>query len=193
MNFIYKSIADLKGKWNIAIIIAIVVTMLPGIFNTVNLTAGLLTMLVVSGPLKLSHAIFNLKVIRNQDLSLNVISEGFKNFKSALGVFLLTTIFVVLGCVLFLIPGIIVMIRLSMVYFILSENPELEPLEVLNRSNALMKGKEFQLISKLFPLFVAILIGVSLVLTGVTFAGILMVPINVILYVALANFYESIK
>lgn len=150
-------------------------------------TIGLLLILVLTGVLKASYSRVALDVIENKKTALNQAFSGFTYFKNSLGVFLLSLVFIIAGFLLFIIPGFIVMIWLSQSFFILAENPEMEPMDVFHESRRLIKGHEIPLI--IIAVFFGI-ISVTLGIVGLPVIGVFLFPLQ---YVALANFYKYIK
>ena len=186
LAIIKKSITDLKGYWNIAILASLLMGLLPMTIQY-NKTLGLLLVLLFSGALKAGVSKISLLIVNKQKLEFLNIFDGFYMFKNALGVFLLSMVFIALGLICFIVPGIIIMIWLSQSFFILIENPSLEPLEVFKKSKALIKGHEFQF-------FVLIIIfSLLTVLLILSKLFILSLFISSIQYVVLANFYLNLK
>lgn len=75
----------------------------------------------------------------------NVLLDGFKNnyLHNVLTVFL-KDLFLALWTCLFIIPGIIMAYAYRMVPYILRDNPELAPMEVIKKSKEMMKGNKWQ-------------------------------------------------
>ena len=186
VQIIKKSFQDLKFFWGVVLLASLPITLLPNIF-LIHQTLGLFLILVLSGALRAGLSKICLTVVDKKPINLAFILEGFLYFKNALGVFLLSTVFIVLGLFAFIIPGIVIAILLSQSYFILVENPELEPLEVFKKSRNLIKGFELSYFSLLL-LFTSIT--VLFFLINLPFLSILIVPIE---YIVMTNFYKSLK
>lgn len=186
VQIIKKSIKDLKFFWGVVLLASLPVTLLPNIF-LINKTLGLFLILVLSGALRVGLSKICLTVVEKKPINLAFILDGFLYFKNALGVFLLSTIFIVLGLFAFIIPGIVIAIFLSQSYFILAENPKIEPLEIFKKSRNLIKGFELQYFLLLL-LFTSI--SVIFFLINLRFLSILIVPIQ---YIAMTNFYKILK
>ncbi|MDR0307746.1 MAG: DUF975 family protein [Chitinispirillales bacterium] len=107
--------------------------------------------ILISGPFNLGLTGLFLKRIRGEATAVKNIFDGFKCFapSALLGIFMM--VFIVLWCLLLLVPGIIKGLSYSMSYFIMNDNPEIKPLEVLKRSKDMMKGQKW----KLFKLYLS--------------------------------------
>ena len=74
-----------------------------------------------------------------------MLFDGFKQFGTAFLTSLLMTIFICLWLMLLIVPGIIAMLRYSMTYFVLAENPGMSALDAIRTSKQLMKGRKWKL------------------------------------------------
>lgn len=89
---------------------------------------------------------FNLDLVdRENEPELNTLFGYFKNWKTAVGASLLQGLFILLGTLLFVIPGIIAIYNYAMLGFVLAENPELSAGEALRRSKEIMRGNRWRL------------------------------------------------
>ena len=73
------------------------------------------------------------------------VESGKRNFVNSIIVSLLVSVFVAIGSLLFIIPGILFAYSFSMAYYVMNDRPELSPMEVLRESHRLMKGHRWQL------------------------------------------------
>ncbi|NJB81259.1 DUF975 family protein [Wenyingzhuangia aestuarii] len=186
LHLIKKSVLDLRGYFSILLLASLPLSFLPLVIQE-NKIIGMLLLLVLSGPLKAGLSKLSLAIVDKQPLKLSFFLEGFTYFKNSLGVFLLSLVFIIGGLFLLIIPGIIVAIWLSQSYFVLAENPTLEPMDVFKKSKELIKGSELQLF--LIMLFFTS-ISLLLILSKLTLVSLLIVPIQ---YVTLSNFYNYLK
>lgn len=185
IEIVKKSILDLKSYWSIAFLASLFISLL-SLSVQYDKTIGLLLLLIFTGPFKSGISKISLDILEKKEISISHIFDGFKIFKNSLGVFLLSTVFIVLGLICFIVPGIIIMIWLSQSFFVLVENPMLEPLEVFKKSREIIKGKE---VDYFLLLLFFTLITVLLFFTKLFFIGLLITPIQ---YVAFANFYKKL-
>ncbi|ANW97247.1 hypothetical protein AXE80_13515 [Wenyingzhuangia fucanilytica] len=186
IDILKKSFQDLKGFWSTALLASMPLSLLP-VFIQYDKTIGMLLLLLLSGALRAGVSKVTLCIASKQPVKLNYIFDGFNYFKHSLGVFLLSMLFIALGLICFIVPGIIIAIWLSQSFFILVENPNLEPLEIFKLSKEMIKGNEIKLVY-LFLIFV--LISVVLILLNLVLLTLLIAPIQ---YVVFANFYNSLK
>lgn len=126
---------SLSGKWGIAVPGYLVYMVVLGVAGIVPFASVLL-----AGPFALGLAIFALKFARNRDPEISNIFDGFKNFGDALAAAILMWLVIVLGLILFIVPGIILALGLSQTMFILADEPEIGPVEALKKSWEMMKG-----------------------------------------------------
>jgi uncharacterized membrane protein len=112
---------SLKGKWGLAIgtlVVYIIISVALQIIPYV----GPIASLIISGPFSLGLAYFSLSISRNQNAKLEQIFQGFNNFGTALGAYLLRLLFIILWALLLIIPGIIAAISYSMTFYILADD-----------------------------------------------------------------------
>ncbi|MFK5880566.1 MAG: DUF975 family protein [Flavobacteriaceae bacterium] len=179
---------SLTGKWGLAVgtfliytLITVALEMLGQDYPSVSLVS-----LILAGPFTLGIAIFSLNLSRDTKAETNQIFEGFKNFGNAIGAYLLMVLFIFLWTLLLIIPGIIAAISYSMTFFIIAENPDIKPMEAIDKSKAMMDGyklKYFYLGLRLFGL------GLLCILTlGIGFLW--LIPYA---NVCVAKFYDDVK
>lgn len=171
----------LRGKWGIAIGTFF-------LYGLVSLVVGVTRIgpIILGGPLALGVAILSLRLVRGQDISVDMIFKGFDNFVNAMVTYLLMVLFVILWALLLVIPGIIAAFSYSMIFFILADNPGMAPREVLRTSKKMMDGYKLDLFVLYLKFF-----GLSLLCILTLFIGYLwLVPY---MHVSLAAFYEDVK
>jgi len=185
LTILKRTIKDFKRSWSVALIASLPLNLLPSVF-IFDKTVGLLFFLILSGPLRTILSRTTLLITQQKLIKKEEIFSGFISFKNALGVFLLSLVFIVLGGLLFIVPGIIIAIWLSQSFFIMVQYPSLEPMEVFKKSKEMMKGNELKYIN-LFLLFFSF--SVIILYFNLLFLSILIAPIQ---YIAFAHFYNSI-
>lgn len=108
---------------------------------------------LVTGAFTLGITTFFLNLFRRKAAEPDQVFSGFEQFFKALGLTFVTGLFVFLWSLLFLIPGIIAMLRYSQAFYILADNPD-KPIMVCIRESKIMmngnKGKLFCLILSFF-------------------------------------------
>ena len=178
------AMASLSGHWGAAIGVILIVTAIQILVSFVPI-AGNLAGLLLSGPLLVGQHLFFLTLARRGDPKVEQVFSGFQRFGQALGAFLLVTIFTLLWMLLFIIPGIIKAYSYSQTYFILADNPNIGPMEAIDRSMALMDGHKW----KLFCLHVRFLGWFILAVLTCGLGGLFVSPYFM---TALAHFYEDL-
>ncbi len=182
----YNAREYLKGKWNnpCALIILIIAILNLGI-STIPILGSVVS-LVIAGPLSLGLAIIFLKLVRGEEISVEMMFAGFKDFTRSLTAGVLVIIYVFLWSLLLIIPGIIASYAYSMTFFIMADNPKLSAYEAILASNQMMKGHKTEL-------FLLELSFIGWILLGLLSCGIGFLWIGSYIYTARAIFYHEIK
>jgi uncharacterized membrane protein len=134
---------SLKGKWGLAIGTFIVYMVIAGGLQMIPFI-GPIASLIIMGPLVLGLAIFSLSISRNQDAKLEQLFHGFNNFGNALAAYLLMVLFILLWLLLLIIPGIIAALSYSMTFFIIADDPEIKPMDAIDKSKKMMDGYKWK-------------------------------------------------
>ena len=137
---------SLKDKWGLAIGTFVVYMLIIGTIQTTTEffpLAGLL-LLAISGPMVLGIAIFSINISRNQDARLEQIFQGFNNFSTSLGAYLLMLLFIFLWTLLLIIPGIIAVLSYSMTFYILADDNSIGAMEAIDKSKKMMDGYKWK-------------------------------------------------
>jgi len=130
---------SLKGKWGLAIGTFVVYILIVATLQAIPIIG-----LIASGPLVLGLAIFSLSISRNQDARLEQIFQGFSNFGTSLGAYLLMILFILLWMLLLIIPGIIAAISYSMTFYILADDNSISAMDAINKSKKMMNGYKWK-------------------------------------------------
>jgi uncharacterized membrane protein len=125
---------QLRNNW----IVAIATVLVYGILTAIS--ASFVIGILVTGHLSVGIAMWSLNVVRGQELSMERLFEGFKNFIPPMVASLLMSASIVIGMIFFIIPGIIIALGLSQTFYILAEQPRKDGLDALQESWNLMKG-----------------------------------------------------
>lgn len=209
-NYELKALAkqNLQGHWPLAIVVCVIAWLLTDAFTGNNgreavnyiwqngqfvkteqsTGYGLLSFLsfILAGPVNLGLAGFFLNLARSEEARLENLLDGFRQFLKTFILNLLITVFVILWFLLLIIPGFIAILRYSMAYYILRDNPELTPLEAITRSKEMMYGHK----TRLFLLWLSF-IGwflVAIITFGLGF--LYLIPYY---NATKANFYEDLR
>jgi uncharacterized membrane protein len=145
---------------------------------------------LIVGAASVGVAGYLLDIIRNKSnadgSNFDILLDGFKDsFVASLVAFILSSIFLFLWTLLFVIPGIVKSYSYSQMYFIIKQNPEIGPTEAIDESRKLMDGHK----AELFWL--------DLSFIGWYFLGFLALGIGILFVIpyhqlARANFYNQL-
>ena len=137
---------SLKDKWGLAIGTFVVYMLIIGAIQTATEFFPLvgLLLLAISGPMALGIAIFSINISRNQDARLEQIFQGFNNFNTSLGAYLLMLLFTFLWTLLLIIPGIIAVLSYSMTFYILADDNSIGAMEAIDKSKKMMDGYKWK-------------------------------------------------
>ena len=177
-----------KDKWGIAIATFLIYALIIGIVQGSAETYPFinLILLLISGPLSLGITKFTINISRNQEARIEQLFEGFSNFGTSTGAYLLTVLFTLLWTLLLIIPGIIAALSYSMTFYIIADDDSIGAMDAIDKSKKMMYGHKW----KYFRLLLRI-VGLSLlcILTlGIGFLWLLPYA-----QVSTAKFYEDIK
>ncbi len=177
---------SLTGKWPLAIG-TFLIFLLISIGATLIPFAGQVIGFLIAGPLAVGGAFFALNIVREQAAKTDDLFFGFNNnLGNSILAYLLVFVFVFIGFILLIIPGIIVALALSQTWFILAENPSMDSYDAIIKSKNMMKGYKWQYFKIGLRLFG---LGLLCLLTlGIGFLWLL--PYQ---YVVYAKFYEQVK
>ena len=134
---------SLKGKWGLAIGTFVVYSLIAVSIQRIPIV-GVIASLLISGPFAIGIAFFSLSISRNQDAKLEQIFQGFKNFGTALGAYVLSSLFIFLWTLLLIIPGIIAAISYSMTFYILADDNSIGAMDAMDKSKKMMDGYKWK-------------------------------------------------
>ncbi|MGF6375599.1 putative membrane protein [Clostridiales Family XIII bacterium PM5-7] len=130
--------------------------------------------LLLNGALTLGLCHFFLAFFRKKEINHGFLFNGFEYYLKSLGLFLVVTVFTILWSLLFLIPGIIAMLRYSQAFYILADHPEKGIMECFNESKQLMagnKGKLFALSFSFIGWIILASVGPAIFLTQILYGS----------------------
>lgn len=143
-DFRQKAWGALKGKWGTMVLITLIYGVIVGAVGAIP-TVGSIASLVITGPLTLGLAIAAINVIREKEVTVSTLFDGFKDFVNAFLLNLVNSIFIFLWTLLLFIPGFIKSYAYSMSYYILNDNPGMSQSEARKASIEMMKGHKWEL------------------------------------------------
>ena len=100
--------------------------------------------LFIQGPISIGLATYSLSIANEEDYSYNQIFTGFKYFFKALFLFLLFNISFLIGFICLIIPGFIIALMFSQIFYIMADDPETGVIDAFKKSASLMKNKKLQ-------------------------------------------------
>ena len=184
---------SLKGKWGISIaacliagVITIMITILGGYLINEDWGGNLLS-LFVTPPIGVGLALFFLNLHDGNKLEINTIFNPFKDvwLNSVLAYFMMIVI-ILIGFILFIIPGVIATLMFSQVFYIISEDNKIDPYNALVKSKKMMEGNKW----KLFKIILRILLLAIVCILTLGIGFIWLAPYQNAVY---AKFYNVIK
>lgn len=104
-----------------------------------------LVIFFLGAAVELGYCKFNLNLINGTNPQFSDLFSRFNIFWKALGLRLVTTLFIILWSLLLIIPGIIAGFRYAMAPYIMAENPEVGIMEAIERSKKMMHGNKWRL------------------------------------------------
>ena len=128
----------LKGKYKNVILPFLLATLLISVTQSVDLytygyedhglsyvfTIGSLA-LFIQGPINIGLATYSLSIVNEKEYSFTQIVLGFKYFFKALFLFILFSTMFLIGLILLLLPGIIVFLTFSQIFYIMADDPHI--------------------------------------------------------------------
>lgn len=111
--------------------------------ETVSLVANLVEW-VLSGAFIVGFSSYYLVIAQEGKARLECLFTGFKRFWTSFGAYFLSTLFILLWTLLFIVPGIVAAFSYAMVYFIVADDEDAGPLEAIRRSKEIMTGNKWK-------------------------------------------------
>ena len=151
-----KAKEQIRGKWAVAIgtvLIANIILELDIGYKTaselgiegLSYSLDLITLLL-GGVISVGLCRFLLDMAtKRREPRFNTLFSSFNIYLKTLGLNLLITLAVLVGTLLFIVPGIIVYLMFSQVFYILSEDPSKSITQCINESVNLMNGHKWEL------------------------------------------------
>lgn len=200
--------AQLKGNWGHAVLFTLVFFLINIALGTFGVISELISAGVISGvvdslwlnlldllldilvayPLSYGLSVSFLGYVRTgNDLTIGGMFDAFKaNYGRTIGIGILVGVMCLLGFIVLIVPGVILAIAVSMSFYILKDNPELEVIDVIERSIKMMKGHKMEY-------FCLGLSFIGWIILGILSLGIGFMWIYPYICTADAHFYEYVK
>ena len=188
-----EAYASLKGKWGLAIggnLLFAIISMAVALVGwlTVGEDWGAnLTSLIFAPPLAIGMTIFSLNISRDNNPEIDNLFIPFKtSWVNAILAYFMMGVLVAVGFILLIIPGIIVALMFSQVFFIMGEDNEISAYDALVKSMNMMKGYKW----KFFRIALRIIGLAILCIFTLGIGFIWLLPYQNVVY---AKFYDDIK
>ena len=135
--------ASLSGNWGLAVGTFLVYIIIVGTLQVIPVIGGVIG-LFIAGPMSVGICMFTLSLSRDKNARLEQIFEGFKNYGTVLGAYLLMVVFIFLWALLLIIPGIIAGLAYSQTFYILAEDDTIGSMDALRKSKEMMNGYKWK-------------------------------------------------
>lgn len=179
----------IKGKLWTIIAIFIVVYLAQAVLGYITFWAAGVASLLITGSTTLALAMIFLELLKeHQRLQIRDLLLGFKNGNFGRGLigYLRYVVFSFLWGLLFIIPGVVKGFAYSQMFYLMADNPRLEPSEAQRHSIEMMNGHKMELL-KLYLSFVPWLLLVIATL------GIALIYVAPYFNATLAAYYNYLK
>ena len=116
------------------------------IFDNYGMVTGAvygLIAVVITAVIGVGLASFSLSIVEGK-IDTNKLKDGLEVVPKAVVIYLLYFVAIFVGFLLLIIPGLIVSIMFSQVFFILSKNPDVDVIDAFKQSAAMMNGHKWQ-------------------------------------------------
>ena len=142
--------------------------------------------LFIQGPINIGLATYSLSIANEEDYSYSQIATGFKYFFKALFLYLMFGISFLIGFIFLIIPGFIIALMFSQIYYIVADDPQIGVIDAFKKSASLMKNKKLQYLGLSFKYFLFFILGIFTL-------GIWWLWLIPQAYLSFAIFYKELK
>jgi uncharacterized membrane protein len=141
--------------------------------------------LLIMGPLQAGTYFLFVRLVRDEEVELRDMFDGFKEFGRALGVYWLYALVVVVGTLLLVIPGIVLALGLMpAVYLVLDAEHGVG--DTMQEAWEMTKGHKWALFVLFLAIIGIVILGVLVFIVGAFFAG-------TFSYIVLATAYDELS
>jgi len=144
-----------------------------------------IVVICVSAYIQLGLAVYCIGLYKGDEVNYVTIFSRFKGLKPIVFILILSVV-IMLGFILLIIPGIILSLMYSQVFYILADDPDIGAIEAFNKSEKMMRGHKWQLF--MLNLEAALYIFAGIFTLFIWWAW--LIPRY---SVAIAGFYEELK
>lgn len=199
-EFKNKAKESLNGKYKDAVIllliifaISLVASAILGIIsgvlnlneNIVNILSNI-TSTIITSFLAFGELNFYLKISRNEEVTYKELFSKTNMFLKYIILYIIIYVLTCIGFLLFIVPGFIVILMFSQVYYIVLENPEIKITDALKQSKEMMDGHKMEYLSLIFSFLGWFILGIFTL-------GLLYFWLMPYVAVTQANYYNWLK
>ena len=180
--------AMLSGRWTNPVICTLLYVAITAALSLLPSALSAAASLLVTVPLGFGYCVAFLLHVRGKDDEELITRPflAFKQYSRYLGTSLLVTVFVMLWCLLLIIPGIIMGYAYEMTPFIMHDNPEMSAMDCIRKSKEMMRGYKWKL-------FCMDLSFIGWLLLCILTLGVLTLWVTPWMQCSHAKFYEELK
>ena len=117
--------------------------------------------------------IFYLEIAKGNELQVNNLWSHFSNINllvQSILLYFVQSLIIVIGFLLFIVPGVIFLCMFSMSFYILAENPDINCINAMGRSVKMMKGRKCTIFLMYLSAIGWCILGAICLLVGLFFA-----------------------
>ena len=186
-DLVEKTKPVLKDSYLQVSVCLLLASALPQIVLSLSPTNVILNIIIlcISAYIQVGIALYCLEIYKGKNVGLETIFSRFNGFKPIVFM-LIYTLIVFLGLILLVVPGIILGLMYSQVFFILADDPDIGVIEAFNLSSKMMKNNMWQFFMLNLEALLYFIAGVFTLLIW----WIWLLPRYSIAY---AGFYEELK
>jgi len=189
-----RALENLKGNWGTAAIVTLVyfliyegINWLVGSFlSTASGAIFQLVWMAACLPLMWSYMALFLDFTRGGSLEVGKLFAGYSDFGRVFGAYFLYMLVVIIGCICFIVPGIILALMFSQFIFIQKDDPTIGAIDSLKKSAEIMKGHKWEL-------FVLLLSFIGWAILAILTLGIGLLFLEPYMMSTCAHYYEDLK
>lgn len=142
--------------------------------------------ILVSGLLGFGMISFFLKMSRDEEVTYKELFAKTDLMVPYIVITLVSSILIMLGCFLLVVPGIILSFAYSFIYLIFLDNPEMKPLDTLKKSREMLNGHKMDMLE-------LILSFLGWYILGAFTLGILYIWVIPYMSLTVCYFYDELK
>ena len=115
--------------------------------NSLNSSSYVSTIysLLVGGPFALGLTYVWLNIIRKKPIDAELVFNGFSDFLRAFTLNIFRGAIIILGFMLFIVPGIYFYYRYCLAYYVLTDNPKISPIGAMRLSAVMTSGNKLKM------------------------------------------------